>query len=127
MLEFNDILIEHFENPRNIGKLDECDVIIQIGNEVCGDKVDLYIKKSLVSNKVAAIAFKAYGCSTAIAITSILTEIILTKTIEEITLIEEKDIVKMVGGLVPSQMHCAILGKKLLHKVVQAFACGDTA
>lgn len=102
---FNSVIVKHFNNPQNIGELDNPDHIIKIGNPVCDDQVKMHIQLG-VSNDVIDVKYLAYGCATSIATASIFSSYIKGKSIVEIKNLVAKDRHEMLGELEPSQYHC---------------------
>lgn len=109
-------IVQHFSDPQNVGELENPDVIVHIGNPACGDQIYLYAR--ITQNHVTACSFLAYGCAASLATASILTEEIQGRSLEEIEQIDEAQIVEFVGGLAPSQRHCATIGHHALRALV---------
>lgn len=101
-------VIEHFRNPRNFGELKNADGIGKVGNRRCGDVMHLYIKIGK-GEVIEDIKFKTLGCAAAIATSSIITDIVKGKTIEEAIKVGNKDIVESLEGLPPIKIHCSLL------------------
>ena len=107
-------VMEHFQNPRNVGEIEHADGVGDVGNPVCGDIMRLYIK---VENDVITDAkFQTLGCGAAIASSSVLTEIVKGKTIEEALQLRNDDVVKALGGLPDVKMHCSVLAEQAHQK-----------
>lgn len=104
---YTDKVMDHFMNPRNVGEIEEADGVGQVGNPVCGDVMRIYFK--LEGDRIADVKFKTFGCGAAIATTSILTELVLGKTIEEALQISNREVAEALGGLPPRKMHCSNL------------------
>ncbi len=104
-------VIEHFTNPRNIGVIEDADVTAKVGSVVCGDLIKLYLKIDGESGIIEDIKFESYGCASNIATTSVLTEMVKGKTLEEARRVSFKDIIKELGGLPKVKYHCAVLSK----------------
>jgi nitrogen fixation protein NifU and related proteins len=113
-----DLLMEHFMNPRNVGDMADADGVGDVGNPLCGDIVRLFIK--VKGNKVEKATFKTFGCRAAIATSSLLTEMLPGKTIDDALKITEKDMLNRLGDLPPLKRHCG----KLAELALQA-ALGD--
>lgn len=109
---FNDIICDHFMNPRNIGELADADYVIEISNPICGDTVHMYLK--LNQDVITNVAYRAYGCSTSIATASIVSEKIINMSKAEILLITRDDVVEWLGELEPSQFHCIDIALNIL-------------
>ncbi|MEK7487264.1 MAG: iron-sulfur cluster assembly scaffold protein [Planctomycetota bacterium] len=114
----NKILQDHFEHPRNVGVLEFPHAIGIAENPVCGDLVKIML--SITDGKVQQVKFKTYGCPAAIACSSILTESILNKSIQEIISIRAEWIAEQLGGLPVVQYHCAHLVREALQKALQS-------
>lgn len=106
-LEYSKVVLEHFKNPRNVGEMDDPDGIGTVGNPVCGDMMELSIK--VVDEKIEDIKFRTFGCASAIATTSMLTEIVKGMTLEEAENVKWADVVDGLEGLPPVKVHCSLL------------------
>ncbi|UNC92998.1 iron-sulfur cluster assembly scaffold protein [Candidatus Contubernalis alkaliaceticus] len=115
----NQLVVDHFTNPRNIGDLPDAHGIGTYGAPDCGDYLVIYIKVN--REKISDIKYKIYGCSTLIATTSMMTEMAKGKTIQEARLITGEDVVKALGGLPEDKTHCANLSITALHFTFQDF------
>lgn len=102
---YNEIITEHFMNPRNIGELDHPDHIVKIGNSICGDTIVLHVRYA-AEGRIADVKFKAYGCATSIATASVFSAYIINKTDSELLGISRSEMELLLGELEPSQMHC---------------------
>lgn len=123
MWEYTDKVREHYLNPRNVGEVENADGIGEVGNIKCGDALKLTFK--LDENKrVSDIKFKTFGCGSAIASSSVLTELCKGKTVEEISKITNKDIADALGGLPPAKMHCSVMGQEALEAAVTYYKTG---
>lgn len=116
---YSDLVIEHFRNPQNWGKLDDADAIGQEGNPVCGDVLKIYLK---IKDKVITdIRFETLGCAAAIAVSSVLTEKVKGLTLEQALAINKEDLVKELGGLPPIKIHCSVLGIDALRQAINNY------
>lgn len=116
---YSDEVMDHFTNPRNLGKMDDADGIGEVGNAKCGDIMKLYIK---VENEVITdIKFNTFGCGSAIASTSIATEMIKGKTIEEALKLKNKDVVEALHGLPANKVHCSVLAQEVVEAAVKDY------
>jgi len=112
-------LMEHFENPRNVGEIPDADGIGTEGNPVCGDVMKLYIK--VKDGRIVDAKFKTFGCGAAIAVSSMITEMAKGKTIEEAMSITKEAVADALDGLPPQKMHCSNLGADALHKAIEDY------
>jgi len=117
MRRYSPTVVEHFTNPRHIGRFDAPDVIAEVANPCCGDR--LHLEARLREGRITECAFLAHGCAATIAIGSLLAEAISGQTIEQLVGRDEDWVVSLAGGLHPSQRHCAVLGKDLLRALVR--------
>lgn len=120
MTGYNPKIVEHFMNPRNVGEILDADGIGTVGHPACGDILRIYIKvEDQNGHKVISQArFKTFGCTAAIATSSIATELIQGKTIEEALKIKNEKIVEALGGLPPIKIHCSVLAEDALKAAI---------
>jgi len=111
-LAYSDKVIEHFKNPRNVGEIENPDGIGHVGNPVCGDIMELYIK--VKDGVIVDAKFKTFGCGAAIATSSMVTEMVKGKSIEEALKISNKTVAEALDGLPPIKMHCSVLAEEAL-------------
>lgn len=119
MLMYTEKLMEHFRNPKNMGKIENADGVGKVGNPVCGDVMHLYIK--VKDNRIEDIKFETFGCAAAIGTSSMITELAKGKTIEEAMKIENKDIVESLDGLPPVKLHCSVLAADALKAAIKDY------
>ncbi len=119
MMEYSKKVLEYFRNPKNMGRLKDADAIGKAGNPTCGDVMEIYIK--VEDNKIVDISFQTLGCAVAIAMSSILTEMVKGKTLEQAEKITSKEIVEKLGGVPPPKFHCSILAKEALKKAIENY------
>ena len=112
-------VMDHFNNPRNVGEMDSPDGIGHVGNPVCGDIMELYIK--VKDGVIEDAKFKTFGCGAAIATSSMVTEMVKGKTIEEALKISNKAVAEALGGLPPVKMHCSVLAEEALTSAIDDY------
>ena len=110
MEQYSKKVMDHFLNPRNVGEIKDADGIGEVGNPVCGDIMRMYIK--VKDNIITDIKFLTYGCGAAVATSSMVTEMVKGKTIEEALEITNKQVAEALDGLPPIKMHCSILAEE---------------
>ncbi len=113
---YTEKLIEHFQNPKNVGEIEDADGVGTVGDPACGDFLRIFIK--VRSGRLSEVKFMVYGCPAAIATTSVLTEIAVGKTIDEALKITDVDIAVALGGLPDPKMHCSNLGVLALYRAI---------
>ena len=110
MEQYSKKVMDHFLNPRNVGEIKDADGIGEAGNPVCGDIMRMYIK--VKDNVITDIKFLTYGCGAAVATSSMVTEMVKGKTIEEALEITNKQVAEALDGLPPIKMHCSLLAEE---------------
>ena len=118
---YNDIVLEHFRNPRNVGTLENPDGKATEGSPACGDMVSVYINVDPETKKITDIKFESYGCASNIATGSIITELAKGKTLEEAKKISWKEASQALGGLPPIKAHCSVLAVEGLRGAIQNY------
>jgi nitrogen fixation NifU-like protein len=116
---YNKKVMQHFHNPKNVGEIEDADGVGKVGNPVCGDVMQIYIK--VKDDKISDIKFKTFGCVSAIATTSMLTEIAKGKTLEEAKKITRDDVANALGGLPSIKMHCSNLAADALRAAIRDY------
>ncbi|KXA93614.1 hypothetical protein AKJ64_00075 [candidate division MSBL1 archaeon SCGC-AAA259E17] len=116
-LDYSDKVIELFKNPKNVGEMEDADVVVQEGDPTCGDTIQLSLKFD--DDVISEAKFLSFGCAANIATGSILTEMIKDKTVEEARKITMQKVEEEVGGLPPVKRHCAVLATKALEKALE--------
>jgi len=112
-------VMKHFLHPKNMGEIKNPDGVGKVGNPVCGDVMQIFIK--VKSNKITDIKFKTYGCASAIASTSMLTKLVKGKTLEQALKITRDDVAKALDGLPTIKMHCSNLATQALAKAIKSY------
>ena len=116
---YNEKVLDHFTNPRNVGSIENADGVGEIGNPICGDMMTFYIK--VKDNKIDDVKFKTFGCGAAIAVSSMVSEMAKGKTLDEAMKITNKDVAAKLGGLPDNKMHCSNLGAEALHAAIENY------
>ena len=116
---YTDLVLEHFSNPRNVGTIPDADGIGVEGNPICGDLMKIFIK--VKDNRILDIKFQTFGCGAAIATSSMVTEMVKGKTVEEALAISNRAVAQALGGLPPAKMHCSNLAADALHKALDDY------
>ncbi|MDX9714524.1 MAG: Fe-S cluster assembly scaffold protein NifU [Dissulfurispiraceae bacterium] len=116
---YTEKVMDHFMNPRNVGEIQDADGVGTEGNPTCGDVMQIFIK---VENDIIKEArFKTFGCGASIAVSSMITEMVRGKTIDEALAISKEDVAAELGGLPPQKMHCSNLGSDALRKAIEDY------
>ena len=109
---YSEKVMDHFKNPRNVGVMEDADVTSKVGSVACGDLIKLYLKFDPDRDQIKDIKFESYGCAANIATSSMMTEMVKGKTIEEARKVTFKDISETLGGLPRIKLHCAVLSRQ---------------
>ena len=119
MALYSEKVMDHFENPRNVGKMPDADGIGEVGNAKCGDIMRMYIK--VRDDVITDVKFNTFGCGSAIASSSIATEVIKGKTIDDALKITNKDVVDALGGLPAYKLHCSVLAEEAFKSAIKDY------
>ena len=119
-MEYSEKVVDHYTNPRNVGKIEDASGVGEVGNPVCGDIMKMFIK--VENNIITDVKFKTFGCGAAIATSSISTEMIKGKTLEEALSLKNTDVVNSLGGLPPVKLHCSVLAEEAIHSALWDYA-----
>ncbi len=116
---YSDKVMDHFQNPRNVGVIPDADGVGQVGNPVCGDMMTFYIK--VKDGRLADVKFQTFGCGAAIAVSSMVSEMAMGKTLDEAMEITNKLVAEELGGLPKNKIHCSNLGADALHAAIENY------
>lgn len=116
---YSEKVMEHFMHPRNVGEIENPDGIGEVGNPVCGDMMTFYIK--VKDNRIEDVKFKTFGCGAAIAVSSIVSEMAIGKTLEEARKITPQLVADELQGLPKNKFHCSNLGAQALNKAIDDY------
>lgn len=125
MWEYTDKVKKHFLDPQNVGEIEKPDASADVGNISCGDALHLTLKIDKKTNIILDAKFKTFGCGSAIASSSVLTELIIGKTVEEAKKITNQDIVNELGSLPKEKIHCSVMGEEALEKALAQYLNED--
>ena len=118
-MQYTEKVMEHFMNPRNLGKMEDADGMGKVGNPQCGDIMQIFIK--VKDNVITDIRFLTMGCGAAIAASSVTTEMVKGKTIEEALNITNKDVISALGGLPSEKLHCSVLAEEGIRAAIEDY------
>jgi nitrogen fixation NifU-like protein len=116
---YTEKVIDHYQNPRNMGELDDPDGVGVVGNPTCGDMMQIQIR--VEDDRIEEVKFKTFGCGAAIATTSVATELIKGKTIEEALQVTNRDVMEVLGSLPPVKVHCSLLAEQAIKAAVDDY------
>ena len=117
---YSEKVMDHFENPRNVGKLEDANAVGEVGNAHCGDIMKIYMK--IENGIIEDVKFKTFGCGAAIATSSMATELVKGKTIEEALALTNKAVMDALGGLPPAKVHCSVLAQEAIHAALKDYS-----
>lgn len=116
---YSEIVMDHFQNPRNVGEIENPDGVGEVGNAKCGDIMKIYLR--VEDNVITDVKFKTFGCASAIASSSMATELIMGKTVDEAWELTNKAVAQALDGLPPVKMHCSVLAEEAIHKAINDY------
>ncbi|MCL2109688.1 MAG: Fe-S cluster assembly scaffold protein NifU [Oscillospiraceae bacterium] len=116
---YSEKVMEHFVNPCNVGEIENADGIGEVGNEKCGDIMKMYLK--ITAGVIEDVKFKTFGCGAAIATSSIATELIKGKTIDEALKLTNRAVVEALDGLPPAKVHCSVLAEQAVKTAISDY------
>jgi nitrogen fixation protein NifU and related proteins len=116
---YSEKVMDHFMHPRNMGEIEDADGVGEVGNPACGDVMKLYLK--IENDKIVDVKFKTFGCGAAIASSSMTTELIKGKSIEEAVKLSNEAVSEALGGLPPAKEHCSVLAEDALKAALEDY------
>jgi len=119
-MDYNENVLDHFSNPRNVGEMEDASGVGTVGNAQCGDIMKVYLK--IEDDIIQDAKFKTFGCGAAIATSSMATELIIGKSIEEAMKITNKSVLEALGGLPSQKVHCSLLAEEALQAALWDYA-----
>ncbi|MFC1709721.1 Fe-S cluster assembly scaffold protein NifU [Candidatus Omnitrophota bacterium] len=118
-IQYSKKVLEHFSSPHNVGEIADADGVGNVGNPICGDVMKLYVK--IKDGKIVDAKFKTFGCGAAIATSSMVTDLVKGKTVEEALKISNKAVAQALGGLPKIKMHCSVLAEEALRSAIEDY------
>jgi nitrogen fixation NifU-like protein len=118
---YNDKVLDIFANPKNVGEIKDADGVGTVGNASCGDIMQVYLKIDREKGIITDAKFKTFGCAAAIASSSVATEMVKGKTIEEALKIRNADVVETLEGLPPQKIHCSVLAEEAIAEAIKDY------
>ena len=118
-LMLNDVILDHFQNPRNTGEIENADGIGQVGNASCGDVMKIYIR--VVDDHLADVRYKTFGCATAIACSSVASEILIGRSVDEAEKLAPEEVAEVLGGLPEDKKDCSNLAPQAIRAAIKDY------
>jgi nitrogen fixation NifU-like protein len=116
---YSELVMQHFSNPHNVGVIEDADGVGKVGNPMCGDVMEMFIK--VKDNRIDDVKFRTFGCGAAIATSSIATEIIKGKSVDEAVKLSNKAVAEALGGLPAQKMHCSNLAADAVRAAIEDY------
>jgi nitrogen fixation NifU-like protein len=116
---YSEKVLEHYQNPRNVGEIEDADGVGMVGNPTCGDIMKITIK--VQDERIEDVKFKTFGCGAAIATSSMVTELVKGRTIEEALQVTNRDVADALDGLPPIKMHCSLLAEEAIRAAIEDY------
>ncbi len=123
MPDYSPTVIDHFQRPRNLGDVEGADAVAEVENPACGDRTRLAIR--VQNGRITRARFRAEGCPAAIAASSMTTELITGRTLEEAEQLRDEDVAAALGGLPRNKLHCSVLAEDVIRAVVEEYRAGQ--
>lgn len=120
VIEYSEKVMDHFKNPRNVGEIEDAAGVGTVGNAKCGDIMRMYL--DIQDNVVKDAKFKTFGCGAAVATSSMATELVIGKTVEEALTVTNKAVMEALDGLPPVKVHCSLLAEEAIHAALWDYA-----
>ncbi len=118
-MAYSEQVMEHFENPRNVGKMENASGVGEVGNAKCGDIMKVYLQ--IENDTIVDVKFNTFGCGAAIATSSMATEMIKGKKVEEALQLTNKAVMDALGGLPPAKVHCSVLAEEAVRAAIEDY------
>ena len=119
-MKYSEKVMDHFTNPRNVGEIENADGVGTVGNAKCGDIMKMYLK--IEDGIIVDCKFKTFGCGAAVATSSMATELVVGKTVQEALLVTNKAVMEALDGLPPVKVHCSLLAEEAIHAALWDYA-----
>jgi len=116
---YTEKVMDLFMSPKNVGRIEDADGIGEVGNPVCGDVMKIYLK--IKDDRIADVKFETFGCAAAIATSSMVTEMVKGKTLDEALKVTNKDVAEALGGLPPQKLHCSLLAEEGIKAAIEDY------